>query len=172
MDRVKPSNDGFFSFEKPKMNNANHFGVRVALRPAITDDIAWIIQRNLRKQLHESFKQEIQESVYKYIIKRCNAAPEAPYNTPVHKHPYWRWTHYREVCFPNEIGCTCCMGGYPDTCCERKWAKHQECICSIDLANGYYCNCDSPHRRQYETVANCRDSEAPDYEFFQKRLSE
>jgi hypothetical protein len=134
-------------------------GVMIALRPVICQDIGLKIQEMIRKQHHKEFRQELQERVYRYLINECDKYSWCDV--------YWSWIDHRERCFPNEIGCNCCEGGYPDINCKKDWSKNQKCICNVNTKIGHYCGCDAPYRRQHETDMNCCDIEEQDYEFFQ-----
>jgi hypothetical protein len=137
-------------------------GVMIALRPVICQDVGLRIQKIIKDEYHKEFRQELLERVYKHLINQCD---KHSYSDIV---VYWSWYEYRERCFPNEIGCNCCDGGYPEFNCKKEWSKNQKCICKIDKKIGHYCECDAPYRRQHETHMNCCDIESQDYEFFQK----
>jgi hypothetical protein len=143
-------------------------GVMIALRPVICQDVGLRIQKIIKEEHHKVFRQELLDSVYRFVVRQCD--------DEINMKIFWEWIQYRELCFPNEIGCSCCDAGYPGVMCKKKWCKHQECICNLENNTDYwsqnnkYCICDSPHRRQYNTPDKCRDCEGHDYEFFQKIL--
>ena len=149
-------------------------GVKEALCTVLCDDVAWKIQEIIRKDEFEVFKQELIDTTYKFVVRKCDYYEDLePFDQtqtdiPSSMDPYWQWINYREVCYPNELGCKCCVGAYPSVFCKKEWCKHQECICKP--TEGQYCDCNSPYRRQYQTSQNERDPEQPDYEYFQNQL--
>jgi hypothetical protein len=156
-------------------------GVMIALRPVICQDIGFIIQKIIKDEYHKEFKNELIDSVYKFVIVQCenerNGEIEIGDILSSNINFKCEWSDYRQVCFPNEIGCNCCDNGFPVLLCKKKWCKHQECICNLNNNNiNYwsslykYCICDSPYRRQYNNPETCRDTDSYDYNFFQKML--
>ena len=125
-------------------------------------DVASYIEDMVRMMDFDAFKHELMDAAYKLVIRKCNPEEELEENE------FWDWINYREVCFPNELGCICCLGSYPKVDCKKNWCKFQECICH----NGQdaLCKCFRPYRRHYETSQNCRDVNQPDYEYFQNQL--
>tara|TARA_Y100000389_G_scaffold11222_1_gene10387 strand:+ start:1155 stop:1619 length:465 start_codon:yes stop_codon:yes gene_type:complete len=134
-------------------------------------DVALYIEEICVNNEFNKFKLELMDAAYKLVIRKCDYFYDNGENYPsVLVSKYWQWTKYREVCFPNEVGCTCCLAGYPSVFCEKKWCKNQNCACNQDIQN-YACVCDSPYRRHYETSQNCRDINQPDYEYFKIQIS-
>ena len=143
-------------------------GVEETLAPFLTDDVAWKISEIIRKENFEEFKLELMDAAYKFTIRKCDFNYISLQNDD-DSDLFWSWIDYREVCFPNELGCNCCNTSYPTVFCKRKWCKNQECICELNDDNDY-CKCDCPYRRQYEPSQKSRDIEQPDYEYFQNQL--
>ena len=133
-------------------------------------DVASYIEDMVRMMDFDAFKHELMDAAYKLVIRKCDYFYHNGGNdTSVNDSKFWKWIKYREICFPNELGCACCLAGYSGVFCKQKWSKHQNCVCKQDIPN-YICDCDSPYRRHYETSQNCRDVNQPDYEYFQNQL--
>ena len=147
-------------------------GVKEALCPVLCDDVAWKISEIIRKDEFEVFKQELIDSAYKFVVRKCDYYENFPRSIPGDwtdaDIEYWRWINYREVCYPNELGCKCCSTSYPSVFCEKEWCENQECMCPTPFIHA--CMCDSPYRRQHQTSQNERDPEQPDYGYFQNQL--
>tara|TARA_Y100000389_G_C17051433_1_gene312958 strand:- start:85 stop:561 length:477 start_codon:yes stop_codon:yes gene_type:complete len=138
-------------------------------------DVALYIEEICIKNEFEKFKLELMDAAYKFVTRKCdyfydNDNDRNYLDAFVSESKYWLWTKYREVCFPNELGCTCCLAGYPGVFCKKEWCKNQNCACDQNVQN-YACICDSPYRRHYETSQNCRDINQPDYEYFKIQIS-
>ena len=152
-------------------------GVKETLAPFLTDDVAWKISEIIRKENFEAFKLELMDAAYKFFIRKCdyyyheNTGSYYPEYSTTHRgqDKYWQWIDFREICFPNELGCNCCDTTYPTVFCKKDWCKYQECVCELNNYNDY-CNCDCPYRRQNESSQKKRDKEQPDYEYFQNQL--
>jgi len=139
-------------------------------KKGLCTDIALYIEEISVNNEFNKFKLELMDAAYKFVIRKCDSFlnnDETYQNISVNK--YWWWINYREVCFPNEAGCNCCLGGYPDIFCKMEWCKNQTCTCNQDIED-YTCECDSPYRRHQETSQNCRDINQPDYEYFKTKL--
>ena len=159
-------------------------GVMIALRPVICQDVGLRIQNIIKDEYHKEFRQELLDSVYRYVVRNCDIR----YKLLKNYHPsnfgnnsYFKWINYRDICFPNEIGCVCCIRGYPKINCKKKWSFSQNCICeknniSPDLIvywpNNTNCKCDAPYRRKHLlcNINTDHDIESQDYEFFQQIL--
>ena len=145
------------------------------------------------------FKRELIAAAWKHVKWACEsdvdennqevgypewmAFPEYKPNYPGTL-PYWTWIKHREICFPNEIGCSkeCgCLGGYSGVNCREDWAVNQithaeDCDCEfiydddgIDIISVIPCTCDLPYRRGCETSQDAlrkRDPESFDFKFF------
>tara|TARA_B100000401_G_scaffold420940_1_gene346792 strand:- start:202 stop:687 length:486 start_codon:yes stop_codon:yes gene_type:complete len=153
-------------------------GVEETLAPFLTNDVAWKISQMICKENFDAFKLELIDAVYKFTIRKCdyyyhdNSAISYTEYSVEPSDKYWQWINYREVCFPNELGCNCCPSSYPSVICKKKWCENQECICNDDdmRDDDYDCDCDCPYRRQQQTIQNKRDKDQPDYEYFQNQL--
>lgn len=156
------------------MKRSMAHGVEETLAPFLTDDVAWKISEIIRKENFEAFKLELMDAAYKFTIRKCDFYDYSEFGEGWGlEGPYWSWIDYREVCFPNELGCKCCESTYPTAFCKKNWCEAQECICTLSENvddDNYYCKCDRPYRRQNETTQNQRDKEQPDYEYFQNQL--
>tara|TARA_B110000259_G_scaffold164876_4_gene191286 strand:- start:4308 stop:4802 length:495 start_codon:yes stop_codon:yes gene_type:complete len=161
-------------------------GVMIALRPVICEDIGLRIQKIIKDEYHKEFRQELLESVYGFVVRNCDIKYELLRNyhpSNFGKNSYFDWINYRNMCFPNEIGCVCCIRGYPKIDCNKKWSISQDCICKKKYISPelivYWpintnCTCDAPYRRK-KLIPNINidhDIESQDYEFFQKKLLE
>ena len=146
-------------------------GVEETLGPLLCNDVAWKISEMIRKENFDAFKLELMDAAYRFTIRRCDfydgRVVEEEWGM---EDPFWSWIDYREVCFPNELGCSCCDASYPTAFCRKEWCENQECICTLSDNvddNNHYCKCGCPNRRQDETSQIERDAEQPDYEYFQ-----
>ena len=163
-----------------------HHFVKIALRPLCGDDVGSIVQEFVRVENHKKFRQELLEAVYNFqisIMNKLNGVYTDDELERIHRgvfdikteDRFWIFMRYRALCFPNEIGCTCCLSGYPGLGrkCKKKWAKNQRCTCIIDLENEKYCKCDCPFRRYDGEPINAQpDPNEQDYEFFQNLLND
>ena len=140
------------------------------IKKGLCDDVALYIEDMVRIMDFDAFKLDLMDAAYKFIIRKCDYfyVNDVNYRT-INDSKFWAWIKYREVCFPNELGCDCCLARYSGVFCKKNWCKNQNCVCNQDMPD-YTCDCGSPYRRHDETSQNCRDVNQPDYEYFQNQL--
>ena len=131
-------------------------------------DVSLKIEDIVRKMDFDVFKKELMEASYKLVIRKCDYYYDNGFATTI-EDKFWVWTKYREVCFPNELSCTCCVAGYPGVECQKEWSRSQSCTCNQEEEE-YTCYCDTSYRRHFETSQNCRDINQPDFEYFQEQM--